>query len=126
MEKSSREPIALTCPKCGRQPKFITTWEVTFPFSRLLEAFDAWQKWAPFAETRLSSNCTVLGTSIEIKGIFMGTMAELEREDLLEPITSVPDATSTLRAIASLYEFINSRNNLLGTPYLILIITFES
>ncbi|MCS3764661.1 lysyl-tRNA synthetase class I [Bradyrhizobium centrosematis] len=28
MEKSSREPIALTCPKCGRQPKFITTFLV--------------------------------------------------------------------------------------------------
>jgi len=80
-----------------RQPRFITTWEVTFPFASFFVAYDAWQKWAPFADGRLSSNCTVLGSGVDIKGIFMGTAAELD--DLLSPITGVPGATTTVTQV---------------------------
>lgn len=80
-----------------KQPAVITTWEVTFPFSSFFEAYNSWQRWAPFADPRLSSNCTVLSTSVDIKGIFMGPQAALGK--LLDPITSVPGATVTVKEV---------------------------
>ena len=71
-----------------KQPEFITTWEIVFPFSSFFNAYDAWQRWAPFADKRLSSSCTCTNITVDIKGIFMGTVAELG--NLLEPITSIP------------------------------------
>jgi hypothetical protein len=80
-----------------KQPEFITTWEVVFPFTSFFDAYDAWQKWAPFADKRLSSNNTFTQASVDIKGIFMGTEAQLG--NLLDPITSVPGAVLTVTQI---------------------------
>lgn len=49
------------------QPEFITTWEVVFPFTSFFDAYDAWQKWAPFADKRLSSSNTFTQTSVDIQ-----------------------------------------------------------
>jgi hypothetical protein len=75
-------------------PKLVVVWEAVFPLSSFYQAYDTWQRWAPYVrDTRLSSNCSVFNNRVDIKGIFLGNQVELG--DLLAPIKAVPGGTVT-------------------------------
>jgi hypothetical protein len=76
------------------QPPTIVVFDIVFPFNQIIEVFDAWQHWAPFAESRLSSNINCFSDHIDVHGIFIGTLIELD--NLLSPLTSLPNAVVTL------------------------------
>lgn len=77
-----------------KAPRFVVVWEATFPLSAFFQAYDTWQRWAPFVkDTRLSSNCSIFKHGVDIKGIFLGSQQELG--DLLQPVQAVPGGTIT-------------------------------
>lgn len=85
-------------------PKFVVVWECVFPlsgsagsagsagFDDFFTVYNTWQRWAPkVKDTRLSSKVEVFNNRVDIKGIFLGSEAELG--DLLEPIEEAAKAT---------------------------------
>ena len=73
----------------------VVVWGITWPFAAFQDAFEAWQSWAPTADTRLGSTFNVIppqtaSQEVQVDGIFVGTEAELG--DLLSPLTKIPGA----------------------------------
>lgn len=91
-------------------PDPITTWQVTWPFDALHDAFDAWQGWAPDADRRLASTLVVLSPSngLQAGGVFLGSESALG--DQLAPVTGVAGATvkTSSTSWADRYQSINS------------------
>jgi FAD/FMN-containing dehydrogenase len=71
-----------------KAPPLVVVFECVVPFATYSEfavAFETWQRWAPFVEdTRLSSNCSVFSTNVDIKGVFLGDLKQLG--NLLDPL----------------------------------------
>jgi FAD/FMN-containing dehydrogenase len=62
-------------------PHTVGIWQINWPFAALAKAFDAWQHWAPSADTRLGSTFNV-GTpavGLEVDGVFLGPESEVRR-----------------------------------------------
>lgn len=73
-------------------PDLVGIWQVTWPFTKLDEAFDAWQNWAPSADPRLGSTFSA-GTpavGLQVDGIFLGPPEKVE--ELVAPLLKVPGA----------------------------------
>ena len=91
-------------------PASVVVWQVSWPFDKLHDAFDAWQGWAPGADRRLGSTLVVLKPSngISIDGVFLGAQTDLG--NMLEPVTSVAGATVKMSSTswADRYKNINS------------------
>jgi hypothetical protein len=78
-----------------KAPALVVVWSAVFPLSNFFQAYDTWQRWAPYVkDTRLSSNNSVYSDRMEIHGIFLGSQQQLG--NLLQPILSLPGGTFTV------------------------------
>ena len=73
----------------------VVVWGITWPFAAFRDVFEAWQSWAPTADTRFGSTFNIIppqtaSQEVQVEGIFVGTEAELG--DLLSPLTKIPGA----------------------------------
>jgi FAD/FMN-containing dehydrogenase len=73
-------------------PNLVGIWQVTWPFSALEAAFDAWQRWAPSADPRLGSTFQVGTPSVglEVDGVFLGPPEQVREQ--VKPLLEVPGA----------------------------------
>jgi FAD/FMN-containing dehydrogenase len=75
-------------------PAEATVFEIIWPWNQLEKVFKAWQKWAPFVDSRLGSTLEIFSRNnglLHATGLFLGSKAELT--NLLEPLTSVGTPT---------------------------------
>jgi FAD/FMN-containing dehydrogenase len=66
----------------------VTTYRASWPWDDLPEVLDAWQRFAPFADDRLTSvlRLPARGRAVESLGLFLGSKRELT--PLLQPLTA--------------------------------------
>ena len=80
--------------RAHRVPRSVSSFFLSWPWSRAADALAAWQKWAPHARTQLTSIFHLSGgngvTSVNVTGQYLGPAADLHR--LLAPLTVVGGA----------------------------------
>jgi len=67
----------------------VTTYRASWPWAQLAQVLEAWQRWAPFADDRLTSVLQMVAAradDVSSLGLFLGSRDELER--LLLPLTT--------------------------------------
>ena len=76
-------------------PRTVAAFFVNWPWARAADALDAWQRWAPHAQTALTSifhlSATPGATSVSVSGQYIGPSSDLGR--LLAPLTAVGGAS---------------------------------
>ncbi|HET7048082.1 MAG TPA: FAD-binding oxidoreductase [Solirubrobacteraceae bacterium] len=76
-------------------PRAVSSFFVSWPWSRAADALAAWQAWAPHARSQLTSIFHLNGgngvTSVNVTGQYLGPAADLGR--LLSPLTAVGGAS---------------------------------
>jgi FAD/FMN-containing dehydrogenase len=79
-------------------PQVVVSFTATWPTSQFFEVYDTWQHWAPVVkDNRLSSKIESHQDVINLKGVFLGTEAELG--DMLAPIQAVAGGTWTVMEV---------------------------
>lgn len=69
-------------------PTRVVSFSATWPTLDFFHVYDRWQHWAPFVkDDRLSSKIESHEDVIDVKGVFLGTLAELG--DMLHPMQTV-------------------------------------
>lgn len=80
--------------KLHHAPAEATVFEIIWPWNQLEKVFKAWQKWAPFVDSRLGSTLEIFSKNnglLHTTGLFLGSKTKLT--SLLEPLISVGTPT---------------------------------
>lgn len=75
--------------KVRTAPCKVGIFEIVWPWEQLNEVIDAWQRWAPFVDTRLGTILEAYSKTnglLHSQGIFLGSAEELER--IILPLTN--------------------------------------
>ena len=89
----------------------VTIFDLIFPYNQMKEVIDVWQRWAPFTDENLTSECDVYNNRVLVTGQYIGCKKDLEK--LLLPIFKLCPKECNIKTVS----FIDACRHFTSKPW---------